>query len=488
MGQTKGYVDVPLSPQQRTPAAQSYEDAPISAKPAPTPERGWMDELADAGREFYRTSALNVPGAVQGVAEAVRHPIDTAKGIGAAQGELAAKAEESFKAGDYITGSRHLINYLLPLIGPGLDAAGDKGAEGKYGEMVGGALGLGTSIVGPQIVKAGAGAVQTGAQRLGKAADAGATARVVDVMVPKLGPNKRKFGTMAVDVAPTVARETTAVTRGGLLEQAATKLDDANAALEAAYDAVPTRRTYATQPIKDAIDVAIKNLSVSGTGGTVEPATRAARLAALKQARTEVDALGGVTNLPNLRKLRQSWDEGAKAVFTPDAAADAFKLKAEGHGWADARTAVSDYMGSKHPELKPLNADVSLWIKASDVMQAAEDIERVRPTVGRNLMARGLGAATGAAGGGAGGAITGAVVGPLVERLVSNTHPAMKMIVARQMARLADALRAGHHAKAASLVKGLETMVPATAAVNAVRDSSLAVVPKAAGQPEERRP
>lgn len=487
MGQSKGYVDVPLTPRQMQPPAQNapaggdtFEDTTL-----PTPERGWMDELVDFGRGLWRN--VNPITAVTGAADAAAHPVRTVQNIGAAQGALAAKAEDAFKKGDYITGSRHLVNYLIPLLGPALDASSDKMMEGKIAEGAGEAVGLGAAVVAPQIVKGAAPVVRRGLNTIADVADAKATANTVDTMVPKIGPNKRKFGVDAERVAPTVARDTTAVTRGGMLDQAAAKLDDANAALEAAYDAVPIRRTYATQPIKDGLKAAIRTLSVEGTKGTIEPATRAARMSALKQALQEVENLGGVTNLPNLRKLRQSWDEGAKAVFTPDIAADAFNLKNAGHGWADARTVLADYLGTKHPELKPLNAEVSLWVKARDVMQAAEDIERVRPTVGRSIMARGLGAATGAAGGGPVGAAVGAMVGPVIERVLANVQPAMRMIAARHLADLADALRSGNQARAAKLVKTLETIVPASAAANAAREGTVVPMPKAAEAPAERR-
>lgn len=156
------------------------------------------------------------------------------------------------------------------------------------------------------------------------------------------------------------------------------------------------------------------------------------------------------------------------------------KTRGIGHGYADARTALSNYLGGRHPELKPLNADTSVWIKAVDVLQAAEEAERVRPTVGRSLMARGLGAATGAAGGGVAGAVTGAVVGPVVERVVASAGPAVKLTVARQLAKLADALRSGNQAQASALLKGLDQMVPATAAVNAAQTGGPVRFPQAA--------
>lgn len=433
------------------------------------------------GRMVIPENAARLMGA--GDAEAEQYgPINTLRNMGQSQQQVFEQAKRAYDAGDYGSAAIKTFFGMMPVVGPDFNQMGDAMREGRAAEALGDATGLGLSLTAPQIVKSVAPAAGAVRNRVVAAADRGATDRMTKAMVPTIGPNKRRFGNMAADVAPRVVRETSAVTRSGLMDQVATKLDDASATLEAAYDAVPPTQMYATAPIKSGLELAIKNLSVSG----VEPATRAARIASLRQAIKEVDGVGKVANLETLRRLRQSWDEGAKAIFTPDIAADALKTRGAGHGWADARSAVGDYIGSKHPELRPLNADVSLWIKAQDVLQAAEEIERVRPTVGRSIMARGLGAATGAAGAGVPGAITGAVVGPLVERAMANAAPAVKITLARQMARLADALRAGNQAKAATLMGSINRLVPAGGMATSA--TSPAVLPAAASTDPARSP
>ena len=113
-------------------------------------ERTWIDELVDVGRGWWQN--VNPVNAIKATGGAIMHPVETVKAVGAAQGALAVKAEEAFKQGDYITGSRHLLNYLLPLIGPALDESSDDIAEGRYAEGVGKALGLGTSVVVPSVI------------------------------------------------------------------------------------------------------------------------------------------------------------------------------------------------------------------------------------------------------------------------------------------------------------------------------------------------
>jgi hypothetical protein len=141
--------------------------------------------------------------------------------------------------------------------------------------------------------------------------------------------------------------------------------------------------------------------------------------------------------------LRIAWDDGAQAVFTPITADNFQAVRQAGHGWADARTALNEEIVRTHPRLAPLNADAHLWTTVRDVLQATEEVERVRPRVGRSIMARGLGAATGAAAGGPLAAGFGAVIAPTIESALAGATPTVKLTMARNLTRLADALRAG---------------------------------------------
>jgi len=134
----------------------------------------WIDELAD-----YVTSTIGGLGhAVKGAAQAASgvntslargiqyglagQPIEGVKsiagdadsvirGLGNAAGSLRADAEQAFERGDYVTGTRKLINYIMTGIGigPGLDAASDKMEQGKYGEALGDATALGIATAAP---------------------------------------------------------------------------------------------------------------------------------------------------------------------------------------------------------------------------------------------------------------------------------------------------------------------------------------------------
>lgn len=61
--------------------------------------------------------------------------------------------------------------------------------------------------------------------------------RITRVIAPRVGANKTRFTNMAQDVAPTIARETNALSRGNTYEQVSNQLQDVEAQFDAAHDA-----------------------------------------------------------------------------------------------------------------------------------------------------------------------------------------------------------------------------------------------------------
>lgn len=127
------------------------EPLPGAQPTAPTSERSWLDSAADYLRESLHS--LNPKGINEGVQQAFWHPIDTAKGIGQAQGQLATKAEEAFKSGDYATGLRHSLAYLIPLLGPRLDQAADYADQGEMAKSLGATTDVALQAFGPKVMK-----------------------------------------------------------------------------------------------------------------------------------------------------------------------------------------------------------------------------------------------------------------------------------------------------------------------------------------------
>jgi hypothetical protein len=108
---------------------------------------------------------INPITAVRSLGEAIMSPIATTKQIGAAQEAVYRKAQSAYQQGDYVGAAAHFINYLLPLVGPSLDVAGEKM---RQGDLAGGAgqsiapargKGSGPGRAGSPDERAGCGAV-----------------------------------------------------------------------------------------------------------------------------------------------------------------------------------------------------------------------------------------------------------------------------------------------------------------------------------------
>jgi hypothetical protein len=124
-----------LSTDDHAPSAQQPESIGGQLKDIP---RGFFNNLAQSG---------------QGLMNLVAHPIDSLSNIGQAQDALRLKALDAFKKGRPIEGIAHSLYYLMPLIGPQLDAEGEKFAQGHWGEATGETLSTGLQLFAPEMVK-----------------------------------------------------------------------------------------------------------------------------------------------------------------------------------------------------------------------------------------------------------------------------------------------------------------------------------------------
>lgn len=142
---------VPVDDDTATPSA-----APITATP-----RTWLDEVGDyfggSGHEAKETATGFLPSLK------ASNLLDFVKNIGPQQGVLLDKAHAAFRAGDYPTGVRHSIEYLLPVLGPKLAELGDEAGSGKPGALAD-ALGRTTTFglltAAPAVVPRAIGAVK----------------------------------------------------------------------------------------------------------------------------------------------------------------------------------------------------------------------------------------------------------------------------------------------------------------------------------------
>ncbi len=121
--------------------------------------------------EFANRFALMHPiDTLKGMGNAVMHPLDTFEAISHQTGDLARKAQESYRQGDYGGAAAHAFNAALntiPGLGAALDEAATKGANGDWAGLVGdaaaaaanlatpGKLAEGAEMAGPLLSKAG---------------------------------------------------------------------------------------------------------------------------------------------------------------------------------------------------------------------------------------------------------------------------------------------------------------------------------------------
>jgi F0F1-type ATP synthase membrane subunit c/vacuolar-type H+-ATPase subunit K len=117
---------------------------------AATP-RTWIDSAKDVAKEWW--DKVNPVSAVQGLAQAAQHPLDTGSAMLKNQGDLAIKAKQAFDKGNYTEGIQHFLNYLVPVLGPQTDEAGNLAAAGEYAKATGQTLGIATNIAAPELLK-----------------------------------------------------------------------------------------------------------------------------------------------------------------------------------------------------------------------------------------------------------------------------------------------------------------------------------------------
>jgi hypothetical protein len=456
--------------------------------------KGLMENLIPSG-DMVRAGLLHDPVSAAGVGEGVL------QGHAQQLQEAVARARDAQnapnllqKASNATEAVGHAAAGVLPLIGPAAGQAGERlGNPDTRMRGLGNAMGL----LAPEAVTAGTRGVLTGAKgaAAADALDAGATSRLVDVTAPKTGPNKARFGNMADKVAPRLAREDGmgAASRSGLADKVAERLADAQSALDTAADERNGLKTFETAPlvaqlkaaraklVAGAVDAEHATPAITSPGGSmpagnvlprdiqtgqmmkapakegvalgrdVVPTENQPAYGTLTRMINEVAALGPVAQYESLRRLRAAWDEGAKLQYAPSMAADYLKKQAIGRASSNAAGIMRDSLAAAEPETAAANAEFTFWKRADDVLSAAEEADRVRPTRLRRTIAD---SASG---------MSKSVLPSLIERIASSGYTT-KIASARLLANLADAIRGGRSAEAASILGQVESLVPAGAA------------------------
>jgi hypothetical protein len=125
--------------------------APVAPGWAPVaeakPEKSTFASFTDFAKEAL--ASLNPASINRGVQSLFWDPIGTLKTVGGAPAKLARDAEAAYKQGDYAAASRHLLNSVVPLVGPRLDEAGNLMQKGEIAKGLGATADVGLQIAGP---------------------------------------------------------------------------------------------------------------------------------------------------------------------------------------------------------------------------------------------------------------------------------------------------------------------------------------------------
>lgn len=472
MGQSKGYIDVPLTPAQRKSVRQAYQDAPIAPPSEPSSAVG---RFANGVWEM-----VNPVSIVTGAAQMVAHSVDTYNGMVDQAAQQFVKAKDLIDQGRYVEAAGHGAAGFLPMVGPLAADIGEQAVAGDYAGAAGRLTGI---LAGPKIVKG----VAKGAARLVPSADAleaAAARRVADVMSPKAGNQVgRRMAAKASKIAPDILQENRGGwSRAALQRQILGKLADAEGALDDAADARNNAAPIETKPTLDAIASARAKLTAQPfeaeqldptlaqtpanmppqragvpVGQDVVPQPNQPRVAVLDQAAQEIGSLGEIAPYEALRTIRQAYDGPAKAVYNPSLVDDFLKKTGEAKGAADVTAALRKALADADPATAEANAKYALYRSASDIIDAAEQVEKAKPKVGRQIMARLTSTILGASAAGAPGAATGFILSPAIDGLV-NSGFTTKLKTAQMLKAIADASRRGDVGMVQSLTYRLARM------------------------------
>lgn len=190
---------------------------------------------------------VNPVTAIKGLAQAVAHPIETAKALGQAQGEVLQQAGEKIGEGDPYAGAAKILAYLIPILGPQLAKGGEQMQQGDIAGGLGTTAGIAANLAGPAALKAVA--PRIGAA-LGPAAENVATRMYRSAMKPS---TKLPLEQSAAAVK-TGLREQIPVSAAGV-EKLTNLVDDLNQNIAAKIAADPNRPISPVKAIQNTAEL-----------------------------------------------------------------------------------------------------------------------------------------------------------------------------------------------------------------------------------------
>ena len=137
-------ANLSVNPEQ----VQAITVDPSQVQHAPE-SQGFLSDVGDTLKQYW--DKINPVTAAQGLVQQVSHPIAAGKSYGQQNTDLANKAIEAFKAGDYSEAARHTLSYFIngiPGVGAMLDEAGEKAKTGDYKGAIADTAALATQLIG----------------------------------------------------------------------------------------------------------------------------------------------------------------------------------------------------------------------------------------------------------------------------------------------------------------------------------------------------
>jgi hypothetical protein len=428
---------------------------------------------------------------VRALAETV-NPVEVARGIGAVIDDpdaaivdpmraAAAKGGAAWDEGRYSEALGYGTASVIPMAGPAAVGAAERIGSGDVAGGLGEMTGLLLPVAAPAAVR---GTIRRAGRTVPGAAEMleqRAAANVTDVLAPKVGPNKMRFGNLSARVAPKLARDLAnegraPLTRTGFRDFVSRRLSESVQALDEASDARLSNQVFDVGDLVKALEerratltaqnVTLQTSSKGPTapgipsGKPVVPGPNSVRVAVIDQAIEELRSLGGLqgkVGYEPIRTLRKAYDGPAQTVYNPSMTADFLKNKGASLGAADVTGVLREHLAKWDPETARANAQYSVYKGADDVLSAVEEVERVRPKVGRQIATRVFGAVLGAETAGAGGAVAGYVSAPAFEAIASSGITTKLKWAAFQQ-RLARSIRTGDVGRSISIASQMKRL------------------------------
>lgn len=132
-------------------AAGTVQPPPGFKLDAPAAPSGPPQTLGHGASEFW--DQVNPVAGVKGLAQMVRHPIDTLTADSGARQQIWHDAAGAFKGGDYATAIRKGVAGAIPLLGPQMDRSGDQFQSGDVAGGIGSTAGIAANLLAPEVLR-----------------------------------------------------------------------------------------------------------------------------------------------------------------------------------------------------------------------------------------------------------------------------------------------------------------------------------------------